>query len=245
MIDSVASKYFGIRNAKFLFSLVGALLVVLTFAIKDDYRERVKSLGESIDAAESTFIIRYENERIYNLISHHRDSLDIFHPPNPGGGTGSWDLDVRRAEADHDEVGNSMVTLDNISRLAEKIPTADTHRHRVSIIRNDMQQFEADWISFQILKAQHPDVIRNPRADPNVFDRLVVETNRIGDSASSIFALINALGVDVLRDAEIARGGSERKYHKLNIVSYVLYAFGALLTVAGVFLGIEGAKPGE
>jgi hypothetical protein len=55
-------------NAKFVFALVSAFFVIVSFAVKDDYRDHVKSLADSIDRAEDTFVLTAQNQRIYNLL---------------------------------------------------------------------------------------------------------------------------------------------------------------------------------
>jgi hypothetical protein len=135
------------HKAKFITAVFGAALVITSFAVKDDYREEIKSLGDSISAAESTFIIRSESERIYNLVNHTRHPIDIFHPPAAsGGGSSAWAiLDPNILESDRNEVQQAVVTLDNIARLAEKLPKTSSMRNRVITIETQMKSFEADW----------------------------------------------------------------------------------------------------
>ncbi len=240
---------FGKRHAKFLMSFIAALVVVATFAVKDDYREHVRSLGDSIDSAENTFIIRSENERIYDLISHVRHRVDIFHRLEDEGGGASarwdWDPNSREEQAAYDEEQNVVVTLDNIERLAKKLPGPENNERRIRAIRGDMGQFEADWNEFEHLRQSYSGMRIGSSPDTNVLDRLLTEADRVIESTNLIAHEINALGRDVLRDAEVTRAKAERSYARWNLASYLVYAFGALVTLTGVLMGVEGIKSGE
>jgi hypothetical protein len=108
-----------------LLTFTGALIVFVTFLVKEGKRESLRDLGDSVDAAESVFVIRHdslstpvqlasvEDKINHILLASHPDPKEQFILlfPSP------W----RQRE------GNAMAArisrvLDNASRLFEKLP---------------------------------------------------------------------------------------------------------------------------
>jgi hypothetical protein len=221
---------------------LGAALVITSFAVKDDYREEIKSLGDSISAAESTLIIRSESERIYNLVNHTRHPVDIFHPPTASsGGSSAWEiLDPNILESDRNEVQQAVVTLDNIARLAEKLPKTRSMRNRVITIETQMKSFEADWDTYEKFKIENHlgalALLKIPKEGLEVYFKL---GEKLDAKSNSIVNDIQRLGMDILREAADERVRIEHEYQRWNTLSYVVTFIGAIFTIIGVFLGLE------
>jgi hypothetical protein len=249
------------NKAKLLVAVFGAGLVIMSFAIKDDYREKVKARGDAIEAAENTFIMRAESERIYNLVGHARHSTDIFLPPSKGAETISnkaildtwfW-IDRAIIDADHNEIQGAAVTVDNIERLAKELPASDATaiRSTLSTIHADMTNFETDWSKYDGFKMGMSSysndsqftILRNKSGSGKEFSEYLngylSAAAKVDGSCTSILNKIQNLEVDALHRASEAIEQTERKYNEVNAICYLVTFIGALFTILGVFLGFE------
>jgi hypothetical protein len=63
-----------------LLSVLGALIIFLTFLAREGFRDELKELVDSIDAAQSVFLIRSDNRDIAEQVAHLQESLGAKQP---------------------------------------------------------------------------------------------------------------------------------------------------------------------
>jgi hypothetical protein len=234
-------------KAKFLFALLGALVVIASFAIKDDRRDEVKSLADSIDRAEDTFILSGQNQRVYNLIQHNWRSIDVLQPSNTKKSSGWMMIDAqgRWITTAHEEVQNASVTLDSILRLGARLPEKYRPINEGAQIQLEIKEFNAEWDAFRAMKPPGP-LLKD--SFPHVYDdpknSYFGKAMSVDAKCSVVLTKIQTLGVETLRTAKDAREEKEREYRSINLLSYVITFVGAGLTLVGVVLGIDPGKEG-
>jgi hypothetical protein len=74
-------------RAKLILSLAGVLFLLLTYVIRDVYREHLKELSDSISQAEQTFLILQGESRNYSELQKIEERMTVIQQAqakNPG-----------------------------------------------------------------------------------------------------------------------------------------------------------------
>jgi hypothetical protein len=118
------------RRHNRLLTFAGALIVFVTFLVKEGKRESLKDLADSVDAAESVFVIRSDNFTTPVQLARVEDKIDkVGQDLYRNSKIKDMDMkDIRFfmhfAEPAREDVMflRASKTLDNASRLFEKLP---------------------------------------------------------------------------------------------------------------------------
>lgn len=250
---------FSRKNARILLGFMGACMVFFTFVVKDDRRDDMKSLADAIDGAENIFIIRTENAKLDDEQRRVAQELNQFrrdfqnHPyrdsgssfgEGSGGGWSSWGFTETQFKANREKEQNIEVAFDNIARLLRKLPQTGTYLPQIGAVKHDMEQFEtlseeidSLWLREQTVSSRDhtPERQKLDQELDDKADQLEALLSRISDST-------NILAKGILDKAEQAREKAEKSFQFWNRLSYVLYFLGAVLTMVGVAIGVEGSE---
>lgn len=226
-------------------SVVGASFVFVTFVVKDNLRDERKSLADSIDSAESIFILRSEIAiNLEELRTLRKDFLEFRNHPDrflhfhAGGFSESsdtgWGFDPRELEVDQQQELNTQASVDNTERLLRKVPGNQDERTRLAHLQDTIREFWAgkNDIDNQVQRKK----AENYNAD---LDFLEDSEEALTRNVRQTSSAADALARDVLRDAEIERGRSEKSYEVWNAVSWLVYLLAGAIAVSGVLAGID------
>ena len=234
-------------NAKYIFAALSAVIVVASFAIKDDYRDHVKSLADTIERAEDIFILSAQTQHISNLIKKDFRKVDLLQPADKPQSAG-WillDKDGRWASTADEEVRDAKLALDIIERLARKIPGDQRRLNEISRIRLEIGEFDADWKQVRSMEPPPPvDLHGNmPKAYASLKELSYFEkATNIDIKCSTIVHDTEKLGEETLSASKTAHEAQEHWYVWVDGISYLLTILAAALTVLGVIWGIETGK---
>lgn len=219
-----------VRHRRFL-TFLGALIVFTTFIVKEGLREQLKDLASSIDSAESVFVIRNDGNATVRWLQRLQEQIDwIAEKIKLKGTTYSGDM-IERAHSSSEIIGQvheSLTTsLDNISRLIEKIPHQEASKSEVEKLQKELQELRDHRTAFELAFNREPsmDLVWKLGA-------LLVSTQKLSDE-------IRDLARDVLENAEKARVRRERVVSITTWASYALYTLGWGLGLLGRIYGVE------
>jgi hypothetical protein len=213
-----------------LMTFTGALIVFVTFVLKDGLREQLKDLVSSIDSAESVFAIRNDTATTAMWLQRIQEQVDwVAEKIKLKGTSYSGDM-VERMHSSLEimnEVYESLaVSLDNISQLLEKVPgqkeNEKKHREIEERLRNLREQREALLVV----------VTREPMSILWRIAPLLNETQKASDDTRQ-------LARDVLAEATKKRKERENIVNATTWASYVLYTLGWGLGLVGRVYGAE------
>jgi hypothetical protein len=232
-------------NAKFVFALVSAFFVIVSFAVKDDYRDHVKSLADSIDRAEDTFVLTAQNQRIYNFIKHAGRQIDVLQPSHSTKMSG-WimtDKNGRWVTTVDGEVRDAELILDSTMRLAGELPENQAEKDERARIQGKIKEFDADWAEVKTMKPQplSGSIVAYTKPGESYWEKAMA----VDAKCSAILTDTQELGSKTLQAAKEAREKEEHLARKANIASYVITVLAAGFTLAGVVLGIEISEKKE
>jgi len=240
---------------KLIVALTGAAVIFVTFLVKDARRDKLKELVDSVDAAENAFIIRMGNRQTLAEIKRFERQFQEFreHPTRPlrhnssGGGGSSYDfgddtqvnfngLYTVRAE----ELSNEDL-LDNIVRLANKLPKGEGERKRLQSIQDDTKEFWTKWYaafdeSFKVNSLPREQRSDAPKqANEHIYSAVTIE--------ETVARMLESITDNVFQEAERERERAEADYAVWNVITYFFYGVGFIIGVIGILMG-SGEKDG-
>lgn len=208
-----------------LLSTLGALIIFFTFLAREGFRDELKELVDSIDAARSVFLIRSDNLDIAEQIAHLQASLTANqqYPPIPSN------VLYRFFTA------SLMSSLD----LLDKVPHGEEFDREASALAwrrdNWMREYPRpiDPLPGPIVRDKAKEA-----AEAALNERLWLEASAL-DSETWLFG---ARVVDMARKVEAEK---EQRYRTSKRVYFCLFVLGWGLAFIGKIVGVEGLELSE
>jgi len=199
-----------------LLPLVGAIVIFATFIIKEGVRDHLKELAETVDSAQSIFLIRKDNIRTVHMLRSMQSLQRLSKPPISFIET--LEQDLLNDEQDIFEHGDINYSV--IRKLPDNSKLYEENR--------------------RILKAT--EEINMDRGGDS--DRQYQE--RLKNAAAKSFALSDMasnLTTKVISAASERAESAKRWYDRFTWTSYVFYTIGWSLAFLGKAVGVEGLEP--
>lgn len=220
-------KVFFVQHRRLL-TFAGALIVFVTFIVKDGLREQLKDLVSSIDSAESVFAIRNDTATTAMWLQRLQEQVDwIAEKIKLKGTSYSGDM-VERLHSSLEiinEVHESLaVSLDNISQLLEKVPGQQQSEKKHKELEERLKDLREQRDALLLIFGREPMSILWKIAP------LLNETQKASDDTRQ-------LAKDVLAEATKKRKAREKIVNTTTWASYVLYTLGWGLGLAGRVYG--------
>lgn len=228
-------KIFFVKHRR-LMTFTGALIVFVTFVVKDGLREQLKDLVSSIDSAENVFAIRNDTATTATWLQRLQEQVDWIAEKIKLKGT-SYSGDMVERMHSSFEITNEMheslaVSLDNISQLLEKVPGQQQNEKKHKEIEDRLRDLREQREALLTIFTREPMSILWKIAP------LLNETEKASDDTRQ-------LAKDVLAEAAKERKQREKIVNVTTWTSYVLYILGWGLGLAGRVYGVGGIEGGE
>jgi hypothetical protein len=217
-------------------TLLGALIVFITFVVKDGLRERLKDLVSSIESAQNVFAIRNDTAITSTWLQRLQEQVDWVAEKIKLRGT-SYAGDVVEQTHSSLEITNEVheslaVSLGNISSLMEKVPGQRDNEARYEDLNKELTNLrEQHDVLAQLFVRQPMDIVWK-------IAPLLNDTQKASDET-------RALAKDVLATASEARKKREKMMNFVTWLSYVLYTLGWGLGFAGRLYGVNDLSGAE
>jgi hypothetical protein len=240
------------RKHSRLLTFFGALIVFVTFVVKEGVRERLKELVDSIDAAQSSFIIRGEvgeaNAQLRDLANEvnkiYNEAISIRenYPYVPDEGVDAEQLLGENARV----VDNIKTLLDNISRLRERLPNQSAYDNQIEEIKKEMEASRKDSenVKTSIAIDREPGILTGKLSSTLSNDTKTL-LGKVKGEMTELRSKSATLASQFLQQAEQVRQQEERSYEIYTWASYGLYFLGWGLGLVGRFFSVEGLTVGE
>jgi hypothetical protein len=234
------------RHSRFI-SFIGALIVFGTFIIKEGIRENLKSLVDTIDSAENTFLADRDNNVIQETLRSQSRTLARLENvsrkrPNfakvlmNDGRLMNVSLDIgKTVQDDIDDVSGLQFSL---HRLLNAIPQLKS-----SAIEYLDKQYErnteayAVWLSSGVALDEKWD----QQKQQDALRALLFEEMGLSYARSVLQSSME----NILKKAEMAKAKAEEKYKWATWLSYGAYTLGWGLGLAGRLYGGGGIIGGD
>jgi hypothetical protein len=203
------------RRDRFL-TLLGSVIIFVTFIVKEGISESLKDLVSSIDTAENFFVLREDIA--------FRSSKRPLPTTSPDTGPTPDQMKEYIEIWDTDSQGLLPICLD----LAKSLPDEGKFKARADKISGEL------W--------QTGNGIVNVKALSKTQKQLYDATKGFYDRSLKNYAAANMLRVDVLKEANDLKEKREAYYKRAKWASYILFAIGWLLAFYGQLSG-KGETP--
>lgn len=216
------------------FILAGAFVVFLTFVVKDAIRDYLRDFGDSVDKAETAYLIRQD---IGGVRGQLRDVVDML----PKAKTSKSDRLAIRMMTALNTSDSDRITMENNKGLWEKLPDRIRQQDKKNLDAIESKLAEVENFIFDMGGV----AAKNAGTSHDNLEALPI-LDKIDDDEVDLTFQIYDFSLDVLKQARAVQSRNEHWYTIATYASYVLYFLGLVLGLIGRFQGIEGvAEPND
>jgi hypothetical protein len=213
---------------KRLISLIGALIVFLTFVTKDAIREHVKDTVDSLQSAEDVFDIRSQHQNSVDMLNSISQHVDEIWKTTPG--RAEYLKNDPRSDLDYDigEIKTLILeaeaNLGILGRLVERLPASELPvKKELSGVRGRYKTLNETYTKVSL-------GIGNRSISEDDEDGWLVP---LGTDSENLLADIGGLSAKARDSCEAVKRRTEGELMVFTWVSYGLYAIGWFLTLFG------------
>lgn len=223
-----------LNNHQRAVSTTGALIVLATFVVKDAIRDHVKDTVDTLDSARSVYEIHADNQHVYDELRMIGFRVNLIWDTTPERAAyirkspQSADLsDQTRQSALEDEM---KFQLNSATDLLNKMPHPDQAilQERKSML-GQLDQLSKD-------DAAYSYAVNNPHQEGVDLDDAEYQQ---GIDTETTGAAIADFAGHVLESFERRKAAEDKLLTIATVSSYVLYALGSILTIAGRVYGLD------
>lgn len=206
---------------------IGASIALITFVVKDEIRQDLKDLADSIDVAESIFMVRSDSREVIVQVAY----LQQFLKEKP-----SW-----TGLASSDAYYRSLTSqLDSSLHLLAKVP----HGEELDREAIDLMAKRNKWINDSLLPMaplSKGPVVRDKAAEKAE----KVRRQKLWGDAFLLDGQVQSFGASVVDVARRVEAHEEHLYRISTYASYALYSLGWLVGLIGTLFGGEDLRAPE
>jgi hypothetical protein len=224
-----------IRKHSRLLIFLGALIVFITFIIREGLREHLKDLVDSIDSAQGVFVVEQENQQLSQALAelYRLDSATytnvLTHSPNPG------QITLQSVEL------HWQATYAAIQRLNTECAAARRLLIKVPHEKKQEDDLERLQTRTDAVANDYKDFI--PGGDDQTQPELERKMNTIWAIEHKAFDLetnLQTFTASLLTQSLAIKNKNSEYFEASTWVSYLLYAIGWGMGLIGKLYGLEG-----
>jgi hypothetical protein len=219
-----------------LLTFFGALIVFLTFVVREGLRDQLKDLVDSIDSAQNAFLLSVlstESPMAFNRLE--REVLSI-RTQRQSGHTDPSERDIKETWLlIAERIERARITLNDISRLQEKLPAKDQTVLLFSGVEDELAKCRENYAHVQKIG---PEALE---PDPTQYSGESYPFGELDTATRTLIQRVGQLGSLVWEEADIVRRSDEFRLRIYTWATYFLYAFGWCLGLVGRLHGVGGA----
>src|SRR4029077_14868373 len=232
---SIRRKSFMKRHGRLL-GFVGALIVFVTFILKEGLREHWKDLADALNSAQYVYSIRIDTSASNSTLHYMRKQIDDLRALVLSNGKLPSLQSLPAGEIIMENMGRLEMLVDtveaslaNIEVLVDKLPQQDTNRERLHTLNKELVEVRKG--SSNVVGLVTPtDLPKDPKKAKAAFnlllDRAAQEESVVGDRAETLDSDAKKLVSDVLEDAKPTRDRNSRYSDDAWWISATLYSIG-------------------
>jgi hypothetical protein len=229
-----------------LLIILGSLIIVATFVVKDVFRDRMKDVADSIDTAEDAYLIREATIDLHseidevdaNVVQVRTEVLSALSSiPKAKQNAYESDLVFKRYSQRLLRMENETgLEVDNLARLILKVPPTS---ERIAQFNDLYRQW--DSLKMKGLKEGSIDI------NAKLFNPEAVNAQNVRDYADAwlISQKMHLTAGLILDDAQRVKEKQEYLIRVFTPISYALFVFGAMLTLLSQLFSPDGVPEAE
>jgi hypothetical protein len=219
----------------------GASVVLLTFIVKDGWRESVKNLADTVESAQNIYTLRADGLATASQLGGLTSEVEAIRGKIEDNQLGMTLSGINRGMLLYSgQLRQLETSTDNLSHLNEKLATGEYLRQKIGDVRVQIRTQQEAFREIGLMTVQ---VAR--RADQHGSlsdDDAKAISRRIFDFNWQLVTLdrqVATLTSDTLTNAENEYSNREKSYRKATWISYCLYGIGWIVGLIGRLTGSE------
>jgi hypothetical protein len=222
-----------LRRRRRLLPIIGAGIVLLTFIVKDTWRDQVRGIADAVGQAEQIHFIREDSESLMRLTE------DIYQRVRYPG---NQDRDVDLI-ASQDSYQVYLVVfrlqqqisrrIDLIKDLIDKVGDQAGHRQQAKELEDRLTVLEGD------LEKIGPSESIRTKGEHEIQEVSLPALTQVRRSTSGLWHAVESLDSASLKQAKVTKDRMEHWYSVWSAVSLVLFAAGWTLGLIGHVYRVE------
>jgi uncharacterized membrane protein (DUF485 family) len=227
-------------------TIIGALIVFVTFVVKEAIGDNLREYVQSLHEAQSVFVLRQDHSVLERQLRGLRQEVQALHPPVQEQDRQKVRFvresqDFEESEKDYIAAGGSFIAL---LRLITDAPHSGTESHLLAISQN-MDRINADAQKINSLfqsegsNLQRGNVAEAQKLAQQVDNQLV----SFEAETKSLLEVIDNFSKKQFKEVEEKTEELETLSATTAFVSYVLYILGWTIALMGKVSGVETVEP--
>jgi len=209
-------------------AVTGALIVFLTFVVKDAVREQVKDLVDSLQSAEDVFEIRAQHEVTVALLNGIGQRVQLIWQSTPEAKEFLRKNDksgvIHDITENADIIEQERANLDNLQRFIARLPSSETG------LRAEVSEIRKRWTEHHDFYLQVIAMINQKQmSEDQEFDAM----STLGPESEDLNSAILDLSERAIAKSDTLREDAEKRLQIYTWASYVLYTVGWSLALFG------------
>lgn len=228
-----------VRHRSFV-TVVGGVIMLATFFVKDVLRDQEKDLADAINSAERMYLMRSDNLELRKEINEVDMNVsisrqEILQSLPRGSKVKEVPYLMTGYDGHEDRLGRLLsdtdVEVDNLQRLVAIAPPTSEHLKEFGKL-----YWEWDKLRLSIITRPVTPIGKTTRDDLKaMFDR----DRKDYSAVWLINSRINMVGASILDDAHYTKEKRENRVKLFSPISIVLFCLGVFLTIMSRLFGIE------
>jgi len=230
-----------VRKYRRLLPIIGAGIVLLTFVVKDTWKDKVGAIADTVEQAERNHLIREDNEFLMSVI---RDIYQRVRYPNDQ----AQDVDLIASENPYQVYlvvfrlqqqieSRAQLILD----LVDHLPGQNKNKTILDGFRKQLDAVQEDLLKVENSMPVSP---ASPGADRQIPTEFLPLLKEVRKDTSVLWHEVLKLDAVVLKQAKGTKESMEYWYGIWNIVSIILFAVGWTLGLVGQIYGVQTGQGG-
>jgi hypothetical protein len=227
-----------------LFAFVGASIVLLTFIVKEGWRESVKDLTDQIETDRNLYTLRADSLAIASQITGLGSEIEAVRAKVTATEFGMTLMGSNRAMLLYSwQMSQFRTSIDNLSSLQTKLPPQFQQENTLKKLQIDLNSCQALFRQIGVMLAH-----ASSNATP---DGILTEgqSNQIGPATfklswqiTTLYRQIDQLTSETLAKAQETSERRERSFKEATWISYILYGLGWCISLIGRLYGVEATE---
>jgi hypothetical protein len=241
-----------IRSRRRYITIVGSLIVLLTYFVRDEKREELRELITALQTAEDEEQLREDNERVTTMLREQGSQLNVMQnainarpqtlrPPTPDDliqeHLGNYFYDDVYGRQDVEAIQSK---LDRVRRIAKSLPNNRLYDSDIQRVESEIAENKDELAKLAVY------VVNNQQIHPAAADRAYIASSDFMKKLSGVETGLYQADHNATRIVENAIGVASKtlehddaEVKKLNILSYFLFTIGWTLALADRIFGLD------
>jgi len=239
--NTVSKKQGFVQRYGRVITFLGALIVFSTFVVKEGIREQLRSTSESVNTAQSIFLVRSDMNELSIYMAYLNTRIGAL---NSGGTSSNSKITGPTLSTMRDNVDLMLAnrqragaSRDNLARMFAKLEFKENTKSKLDLVNSKVEELNA---KADVVNSRAIELNNSRSEDVSKINWIILKATEVSAGyTSNRFDTVEPLQKEMIDAAERRSKKYEHLYSQATRLSYVLYALGWGLGLLGRIYGVE------